>query len=166
MAKRKLKLSEHLRNHQKKQAKEKKEGSNEPQKPLASGALDKYPFHVLNRHPTAPRIAYPIPYFVRSKILLVGEGNFSFAVALVRALRPPGSEQAISLTATCFESRPELLQKYPEAAAHIDTILQHGGCVYYSVDATKLDKDKRLMAHPWTRIIFNFPHTGRFQTSI
>lgn len=117
-----------------------------------------------------------IPFSVYDKILLVGEGDFSFAASLVL-------DHGVSdLLPTCYDSKEEVLSKYPTtASSHIasineafpaDSSKSKGykkpiGPVLYSVDATKLDKNKDLRQHgPFTRIFFNFPHTGGISTDV
>lgn len=97
-----------------------------------------------------------IPFAQEDRILLVGEGDFSFAKAIVK------NHGCYEVTATCFDSKDELFEKYdPEAKDHIDYLEAEGQTVYYSVDATKLDSHKILKnTGLYDRIIFNFPHVG------
>ena len=82
-------------------------------------------------------------------ILLVGEGDFSFASSL--------SKLGIchSLLATTFESKPSLLNAYPHSEKNIAEILENNGKVIYEVDGTKLS-DSNLF--DYDTIIWNFPH--------
>lgn len=58
-----------------------------------------------------------VPFGVWDKILLVGEGDFSFAASLVK------SHGCADILATSFEeSREALLAKYPSADEHLKTI--------------------------------------------
>ncbi|RMZ86080.1 hypothetical protein DV737_g57, partial [Chaetothyriales sp. CBS 132003] len=48
-----------------------------------------------------------VPFVPLDNVLLVGEGDFSFALSLVKQYEPA------SVIATCFDSEQELLRKYP-----------------------------------------------------
>lgn len=68
------------------------------------------------------------------------------------------------MVATCLDTRSTLLEKYPQAEAHIDALLaatddKEGVKVLYGVDATKLG-GKELKKGGFDRIVFNFPHVG------
>jgi 25S rRNA (uracil2634-N3)-methyltransferase len=154
-----------------------------------------------------------IPFTRQDTVLLVGEGDFSFALALLRNYRPA------ELTATCYDAEEELLHKYPSVRATItkltevspstdagrlvdeeDEWLGFSGpptpssespesqstseehdddpediptksrCrVLYGIDATKLSSAhrKRLTSwNPFSKIVFNFPHTGGLSTDV
>ncbi len=74
------------------------------------------------------------------------------------------ADVGLNLTATCFDSRDVLLQKYDDAAAHIDAVQKVGGRVLFGVDATQLLAHGELAGAPrvvkFDRVVFNFPHTG------
>ncbi|XP_068989953.1 ferredoxin-fold anticodon-binding domain-containing protein 1 isoform X2 [Neodiprion pinetum] len=84
------------------------------------------------------------------KVLLVGEGNFSFSVCLSKL------DQSISLTATCYES-PIVFES---AKKNAEYLRNHGARVLLGVDATKLGEHFPLVSEEFDKIIFNFPHTG------
>ncbi|KAK6428593.1 hypothetical protein LTR95_015261 [Oleoguttula sp. CCFEE 5521] len=90
------------------------------------------------------------------RILLIGEGDFSFTRSLV------DRHAVCDLTATCFDSESVLLEKYtPQASEHTSHLVVEGTTVLYDVDATKLDKHKVLTKSArFDKIIFNFPHVG------
>ncbi|ORX57644.1 hypothetical protein DM01DRAFT_1334239 [Hesseltinella vesiculosa] len=95
----------------------------------------------------------------KDRVLLVGEGNFSFAASLVHLFYMHGAEH---LTATCFDSKEVLYEKYgDEAKENIDTITTMGGTILFDVDATKIDKHQRIGQNRYSKIIFNFPHAGK-----
>ena len=97
------------------------------------------------------------PFSETDMILLVGEGNFSFAASLATLL---GNAELIS--ATCLDSKEEVERKYPDAVQHIASITDLGGSVYYEVDGTKLEGTKSLshLRGLVTKLVFNFPHAG------
>ncbi|TPX35870.1 hypothetical protein SmJEL517_g01691 [Synchytrium microbalum] len=116
-----------------------------------------------HQQPTAPKNVSKdskapkkiMPYTLEDEILLVGEGNFSFANALALLL-----QSGENITATCYDSEEILNQKYDDAKAHIESLLSLQGTVMHGVDATQLSKHKRLKLKRFSKIIFNFPHTG------
>eukprot|EP00122_Pirum_gemmata_P001530 Pgem_evm1s1376 len=112
------------------------------------------------------------PYKSSNRILLVGEGNFSFAKMLSISLGPA------NITATCFDSYSEVCNKYESSESTIKSLRNMGVLVQTSIDATKLksalqENVHRLSSKPdlkhlkrlqqplnFDRIVFNFPHIG------
>ncbi|XP_012272698.1 ferredoxin-fold anticodon-binding domain-containing protein 1 homolog isoform X2 [Orussus abietinus] len=84
------------------------------------------------------------------RVLLVGEGNFSFAVALLN------QGIKIKMTATCYESvvASEIRMK------NIEYLKKNDVDVLLGVDATKLTERSELNLKRFDKIIFNFPHVG------
>ncbi|KAI5854843.1 hypothetical protein BZA05DRAFT_334757 [Tricharina praecox] len=130
----------------------------------------------------------PPPFQKSSTVLLVGEGDFSFALSLRRAL---GVRNVI---ATCHDSEADLHKKYPQAKENIAAFLAPPEArkaeyvegeevvedddeddetpaaanaevnyqVHYSIDATALLK-RRMFSKSSRRydfIVFMFPHVG------
>ena len=85
----------------------------------------------------------------KSKILFVGEGNFSFSRCLVE-----NSENINeNITVTCFEAESDQNESTKE---NINVLKNHGIQVMFGIDATKLNEIKVI----WDKIIFMFPHIG------
>jgi len=106
-----------------------------------------------------------LTYSPKEKILLVGEGDFSFTAALIRAWRKNNRKEIIgknkvagddgpsdsvkddeiledligfNVVSTCLDSEEELLKKYPEAEKNLDFIDAAGTAIVHKVDCTKL----------------------------
>lgn len=91
-----------------------------------------------------------------TNVSLRNQGDFSFSHSLLNA------HGCASLLATSYDSRSNLVEKYPQAAAFIaDLEAEETVDVLYKVDATKLDKaGKKITNGGFDRIVFNFPHVG------
>lgn len=85
------------------------------------------------------------------RILLVGEGNLSFALSLAKNPKIAASQ----LIATTFEKRTELSD---EAIVNTVTLRALGITVLHGVDATSLRKT--LGSWLFDSIVFQFPHVG------
>lgn len=113
-----------------------------------------------------------IPFKNSDKVLLIGEGDFSFALSAVemKYIQPE------NLIATSFDTIEELNEKYPNVAKENITKLQnlHVTKIYHGVDCTNLIKTLKLSDNPKKLgknkhvigglkidlILFNFPHVG------
>ncbi|KAI0756502.1 hypothetical protein C8Q80DRAFT_1128984 [Daedaleopsis nitida] len=103
-----------------------------------------------------------IPFRATDKILLIGEGNFSFARALIHS--PPQSLEFLppsNVIATAYDTEEECCSKFPDAAEIIGALREKGVEVLFSVDATKLDRCPPLKGRKFDRIVWNFPHAGK-----
>ena len=95
-------------------------------------------------------------------VLILGDGNFSFARSLVKKV---DSTSAVLFIVTSFDSFEECIRKYPES----EGIISNFDCglvkVVHSIDATKSLRDQLpsafLMSASSCTIIFNFPHLGQ-----
>ena len=108
-----------------------------------------------------------IPFTSTNRILLVGEGNFSFTAAL--ALNPPPVLQYLpagNITATAYDSEEECYSKYPDAQNIVQQLREKGVEVVFGVDATKLEKCAPLKGRKYDKIMWNFPHAGKRFSSI
>lgn len=101
------------------------------------------------------------PFDDDDHILLLGEGNFSFAISL---LHEPHNHPGSLLVATAFDSEIDCYAKYPDAEANVALIRSLGARVEFNVDATDLQKTAKAIlrdhAQGFERIVFNFPHAG------
>ncbi|KAI5282558.1 ferredoxin-fold anticodon-binding domain-containing protein 1 isoform X1 [Manis pentadactyla] len=89
------------------------------------------------------------------RLLLVGEGNFSFAAALSETLGP-----STSVTATCLQG-PADSARDPAARRNLQRLREQGIEVRFGVDCTQLADAFELHDREFDRIYFNFPHCGR-----
>lgn len=106
---------------------------------------------------TAPTI----PFSPSDRILLVGEGDLSFARSLVE------EHQCVEVTATVYEKEAELRGKYPHAEENIAALEEAGARVRFGVDAMKgsggIWKERRAKVD---HVVFNFPHVGGKSTDV
>ncbi|ETW01836.1 hypothetical protein H310_06407 [Aphanomyces invadans] len=97
-------------------------------------------------------------------ILIVGDGNFSYACAFVRSVLkfdPTGDVLGrMHIRATSLDTHEELLRMYPGAAAHFQELHGHSTVrVLHGINGTKLDECKDTLGiSSFDRIVFNFPH--------
>ncbi|KAH6822820.1 methyltransferase small domain protein [Perilla frutescens var. hirtella] len=95
-------------------------------------------------------------YCNKHEILLVGEGDFSFAASLATAF---GS--AVNITATSLDTEETLEWKYPTGAAANLRLLKEKRCtIIHGVDACTMTNHHLLSHRRFDRIVFNFPHAG------
>lgn len=87
----------------------------------------------------------------KGRTLLVGEGNFSFALSLAKKPQIAANK----LVATTFENEANLSE---EVITNVKKLKAMGAMVLYGVDATKLS----AVFGSWVfdNIIFQFPHAG------
>ena len=89
--------------------------------------------------------------------LVVGDGNFSFSLALARHRDCDGAD----IVSTSLETEQEVSER-PLAAENVSKLRKLGVCVLHGVDGTKLASSPLLQALgvQYSTIVFNFPHTG------
>ncbi|CAN0863444.1 Heavy metal-associated isoprenylated plant protein 41 [Linum grandiflorum] len=98
-------------------------------------------------------------YCSSHKILLVGEGDFSFSSSLALAF---GS--AVNIVATSLDSQEFLYTNYKRAMANIAVLWARGCLVINELDATQMAGHTSLKGMKFDRIVFNFPHAGFYPT--
>ncbi|KAL4225008.1 Ferredoxin-fold anticodon-binding domain-containing protein 1 [Mactra antiquata] len=93
---------------------------------------------------------------IDGKILLVGEGDFSFSVSLVNKL--PQSKYC-NIISSSLETE-ESINKHQNARRNMHWLKDRGVTVMLSTDATTLHENSSILQHKYKCIIFNFPHAG------
>ncbi|KAM1234759.1 hypothetical protein FF1_004290 [Malus domestica] len=94
-------------------------------------------------------------YSGSQKILLVGEGNFSFAACLATAFA-----SASNIVATSLDSKESFMEKYPNAVRTLNELEGKGCVVLHEVDVDTMSQHPLLADKLFDRIVFNFPHAG------
>lgn len=97
------------------------------------------------------------------RVLLLGEGNFTFTLDLAELLSKSFSLQ--NIVTTSFDSRSELSEKYPTIEKTLRGLKNYYQThAFHGIDATKCLKSQLLSSACTTEvfdhIIFNFPHLG------
>ncbi|KAK7300018.1 hypothetical protein RJT34_10849 [Clitoria ternatea] len=96
-------------------------------------------------------------YNNHQKILLVGDGDFSFSLCLAKAF---GS--ASNMVATSLDSKATLTSNYSKASANLRKLERLGCTLLHEVDANFLHQHPLLQNKVFDRIVYNFPHAGFF----
>ncbi|CAA2974907.1 Hypothetical predicted protein [Olea europaea subsp. europaea] len=91
------------------------------------------------------------------RILLVGEGVFSFSASLAVAFC-----SASNMIATSLDSVDFLKKNYKRAMSNIGKLESREYIVMHGIDATKVASHHLLGGMTFDRIIFNFPFAGFF----
>ncbi|CAM0951897.1 unnamed protein product [Alopecurus aequalis] len=94
-------------------------------------------------------------YCSRQKILIVGDGDFSFSLALAAAF---GSGR--NIVATSLDSHEALTRKYTEAQSNVIKLNRMGAKVLHHISAKSMKRHSYLETRQFHRIVFNFPHAG------
>ncbi|KAI3456767.1 hypothetical protein Pfo_013430 [Paulownia fortunei] len=92
------------------------------------------------------------------RILLVGEGDFSFSTCLAKAFG-----WASNMVATSLDSEDFLVKNYQEALPNIVELGIRKCKVMHEIDATKIANHEFLGGMKFDRIIYNFPFAGFFK---
>ena len=115
-----------------------------------------------------PKKRAVMPFAPDDSVLLVGEGNFSFTLAL---LSPPHNHPPHQILATSYDTEAEVYEKYPDARAIIAQIRAKAGLhadriLAFGVDAGALHKCEAVTGNRkddprrWSKVWFGFPHVG------
>ncbi|KAK2652640.1 hypothetical protein Ddye_012496 [Dipteronia dyeriana] len=94
-------------------------------------------------------------YSSKQRILLVGEGDFSFSLSLARAF---GS--AHNMVASSIDTQENISSKYSNGLRNVIELEERGCKVLYGVDAKEMSQHFFLKTQKFDRIIYNFPHVG------
>ncbi|PWA53149.1 hypothetical protein CTI12_AA447580 [Artemisia annua] len=94
-------------------------------------------------------------YSSNHKILLVGEGDFSFSCSLAMVFG-----NASNIVATSLDSKVVVINKYKRAQANLDMLYHFGAKLLHGVDATEMEQHTDLQERKFDRIVYNFPHAG------
>ncbi|XP_047320786.1 uncharacterized protein At4g26485-like [Impatiens glandulifera] len=97
-------------------------------------------------------------YNSSQKLLLVGEGDFSFSACLAMAF---GS--AVNMVATSLLSRDEVLLRHPDSYYNLKLLRSLGCLILHRVDVCSMNKHQVLKSLGFDVIIYNFPHAGHFR---
>ncbi|KAF5943500.1 hypothetical protein HYC85_017577 [Camellia sinensis] len=92
-------------------------------------------------------------YSSSHRILLVGEGDFSFSLSLAKAF-----SSARNIVSTSLDAHKDLEKKYNKGTWNVRELEEMGGLVLCGVDATKMSQHFFLSTQRFDRIIYNFPH--------
>lgn len=147
-------------------AKKPKVKASSSNKPYSKNSAIETKFRSSSRKPTNGAKPPPptVPFSSTDRILLVGEGDFSFSSSLLKA------HGCTNLVATSYDKISVLRSKYPQAASNIAALEAEDNCIVkYGVDATKLGKPgvaegggggKEVKKGGFDKVVFNFPHVG------
>ncbi|POM81368.1 Hypothetical protein PHPALM_674 [Phytophthora palmivora] len=92
------------------------------------------------------------------RILTVGDGNFSYSLALAKQ---HGNDPSLQLTATSYDSYDELVAKYPECKRICAQLKDLGASVLHRVDATNICESLGVeQLKKFDSVVFNHPHCG------
>ncbi|KAF8781042.1 hypothetical protein HU200_001014 [Digitaria exilis] len=94
-------------------------------------------------------------YSSTQSILLVGDGDFSFSLALAAAFR-----SGTNIVATSLDTYEVLLGKYGEAESNIMKLKSLETPVLHGVDVETMKFHTDMKKRRFDRIVFNFPHAG------
>ncbi|XP_021758840.1 uncharacterized protein At4g26485-like isoform X2 [Chenopodium quinoa] len=98
------------------------------------------------------------PYTRDQRVLLVGEGNFSFSASLAVDF----GLSASNIIATSLNHEDFLIKNYREFPNNKAELETRGSVVLHGVNATKMVKHPFVGSMMFDRVIFNFPHAGKF----
>ncbi|CAH8306147.1 unnamed protein product [Eruca vesicaria subsp. sativa] len=88
------------------------------------------------------------------KMLLVGEGEFSFSLSLAKAFA-----SVAKITAVSLDVRVGLGRQYNNGKGNVEELERLGCTVVHGVNVHTMTSDFRLSRYD--RIVFDFPHAGK-----
>ncbi|KAF9589644.1 hypothetical protein IFM89_026669, partial [Coptis chinensis] len=100
-------------------------------------------------------------YCSSHKILLVGEGDFSFSACLARAFGYASNH--CNMVATSLDLKSFFMENYSKAMSNINDLKNKGCTVIHDFDATAKWDSYLVNGLKFDRIIYNFPHAGFFK---
>lgn len=90
------------------------------------------------------------------RVLTVGDGDFSFSLAIARKVGALGK-----VWATSYEPKETLLDVYPDIAFTIEELQSLGAMIFFQVDGTQLEATMPdVKTQKFDRIVWNFPCTA------
>ena len=107
------------------------------------------------------------------RILLLGEGNFSFTRSLCESLslihsnnnkKEKNKKKVIHyhITTTSYDTQQEVVRKYPEANNHFSFLTKvKNVTIKHNIDALESLSTQLETSYLYDYIIFNFPHIGK-----
>ncbi|KAL7088177.1 hypothetical protein ACP275_13G112500 [Erythranthe tilingii] len=95
------------------------------------------------------------------RILVVGDGDFSFSTCLARAFGC-----ASNMTATSLDSQRFLLLNYASALPNLMELKARNCKVIHDIDATEMASHSIIGKMKFDRIVFNFPFAGFFDDDL
>ncbi|KAJ8578159.1 hypothetical protein ON010_g1047 [Phytophthora cinnamomi] len=99
-----------------------------------------------------------------AQVLVVGDGNFSYSRAFLRANSARIAAGEVNVTVTSLDTESQLLEMYPKSRSILDELHSGGVRVRHGVNATKLQSYRFQQdgeagdSFRFDRIVFNFPH--------
>lgn len=97
-------------------------------------------------------------YNSSQKILLVGEGDFSFSACLARAFRT-----AKNIVATSYLDEDSLVKKHWTGIPHLEELKRLDCLLLYEIDVYNMDIHPILKNTKYDVVIFNFLHAGHYK---
>ncbi|KAM0908675.1 hypothetical protein ACQ4PT_015300 [Festuca glaucescens] len=94
-------------------------------------------------------------YSSEQSILVVGDGDFSFSLALATAF---GSGK--NIVATSLDSYEDLGRKYTKAQSNVLELKRMGAIVLHGINVKMMKVHFYLDTRRFHRVVFNFPHAG------
>ncbi|RDX62591.1 hypothetical protein CR513_59062, partial [Mucuna pruriens] len=108
-------------------------------------------------------------YSSHQKILLVGEGDFSFSLSLAMAFGSASNMVATSLDSKGVSGAHQhgfglpqlsLIRNYSRASTNLAKLDNLGCTIVHEVDVHAMNMHPLLQTKCFDRIVFNFPHAG------